>query len=629
MQIIAPATRSTVGICGSILALTLVGKVFGLVHGGGLLTQPHPFLPGTFEHYVWLGLAAELLAFVAWAAAGVRAFLTVCLGLAVLFIGYHALEVGLQVSSACPCLGGLLGHWKFLAQAESAVSFLLACGLAWAAFVGLFPVSPLAQAVAPPQSARLSAAFAIALWLFAGTSVVWFWQGRTLGGDEGMEAAKSLQLLAHPENAERMWNDQPPLWSAIGAGIFHLFGPSMTAGRIVVVLLGTVMVLVWATYWSRAGVKGAAIVSVILLWLAAPSYFASFMLESPAYAIGMAALLPLTMRGHGRLELFLSALIAALALSLKLTAAFALVVPFTWLLLRVWRCAFIWGFLVVGLTVVGSLIQPGWSWSLMGASHLNFEAVYAAQYRLDPALYAQGWLICLLATFAVAGRYVKSQLEPVIPWLSAAIVALLVHLFHRPFWNYYNVHLMTPLVVLAGVGAVDLWRALREAAISRWERRIAAVGAIVLALLWTWHQGERIALAHNTSVRITASTITKELKSLGKSGHTMFAMNPSWTFAAGQVQTPPELTIIPLKRAWSGQINDTAIAAMLASNRVDALVLNQGVLKQPEWTNLLAGYFPTARDGRNILFVRRELNPKPIDLSVTSETTIDLRKLGL
>lgn len=55
----------------------------------------------------------------------------------------------------------------------------------------------------------------------------------------------------------------------------------------------------------------------------------------------------------------------------------------------------------------------------------------------------------------------------------------------------------------------------------------------------------------------------------------------------------------------------------------------QSVLKQPAWSNLLAAYFPTTREDQNILFVRRELNPKPIDLSIDSETTLDLRRLGL
>lgn len=624
-----PSARVNVWVCSLVLALPFAGKVAALIHGGGLLAQAHHFLPGTFELYVWLSLATELVTFLVLAVFGGRAFLTVCLGLATLFIGYHALEVGLRVTSPCPCLGGLLGHWRALAEVESALSFLLACGLGVSSFVGLFPVSRTSQPDLAPQPANWTAGLTSGLWLAVGATVVWLWEGRILGGDEGMEAAKSFQLLAGPDAVARMWNDQPPLWSYIGAGIFGLFGPSAAAGRLTVVLFGVLLPLTWAVYWSREGMKWAAVFTVGLLWLAIPSYFASFMLEAPAYAVGTASLLPLILRGHGRLPLFASAFVAALALSIKLTAAFALVVPFTWLLQRGWRAAGAWGGTVAALVFLGSLLQPGWAWESMGASHLSFASKDIGHYRLDPTIYAQGWLVCALALFALANRYVKNRLEAIIPWLSAAMVALVVHLLHRPFWDYYNLHLMTPLVVLAGVGAVDLWQTLREARITRWERGVAWALTVILGLFWAQWQVEQVGRSHGRATKIDDSPITKELRALGKSGHSMFALEPFWTFAAGHVQTPPELTVIPLKRAWSGQINDTVIAAMLASNRVDALVLNQYVLKQPVWTNLLADYAPTARAGRSILFVRRALNSKSIDLGLTSETVVDLRQLGL
>lgn len=228
----APASRINVLICGLILGLTALGKTFALIHGSGLLVQPHPFLPGNFAIYVWLGLAVELLAFAALVFVGARAFLTVCLGLAILFIAYHTLEVYLQIAAPCPCLGGLLSHWKPLTGAESTLSFLLACGLGISSFIALFPQSPKIQSALPPQPAGWVIGTALTLWLLASALILWFWQGRILGGDEGMEAAKSLQLLVHPENVNRMWNDQPPLLTFIGTQLFQWFGPSYTVGRL-------------------------------------------------------------------------------------------------------------------------------------------------------------------------------------------------------------------------------------------------------------------------------------------------------------------------------------------------------------------------------------------------------------
>jgi hypothetical protein len=433
--------RWPVSVCGSILGLAFIGKALALVHGSGLLVQPHPFLPGTFEGYLWLALAAELLAFIALAFIGVRAFLTMCLGLAILFIAYHTLEVYLQIAAPCPCLGGLLSHWKPLTQAESGISFLLACGLGISSFIGLFSAAENPPPAPPPQSAGLIAGVAAVLWLAAGGLVVWFWQGRTLGADEGMEAAKSLQMLAHSETAGRMWNDQPPLFTYIGAEIFRWFGPSLTAARAGAVLMELALPVTLAVYWSKAGAKWVAAWAIIFLWLLLPFNYGSFMLEAPAYNLGLAALLPLTLRGHGWRPICVSALIAALALSLKLTAAFALVVPFVWLWQRNWRRAFAWGMLAVVATILGSFLQPGWSWSKMAASHLDFSAEQIWSYRLDPLIYAQGWFVCALAVFAIANRYVTNQLAPIIPWLTAALAALFIHLVHRPFWSYYDIHL--------------------------------------------------------------------------------------------------------------------------------------------------------------------------------------------
>src|SRR5208283_5128156 len=112
-------------VCALILAATAAFKAISLVAGTGLLAYPHPFLPGTYRVYVWLGLAAEMAVFAA-LVRGRRIFLLGCFGLSIVFVGYHALGAFLRVSGPCMCLGGLLGHWRALAQAESPLSFLLA-----------------------------------------------------------------------------------------------------------------------------------------------------------------------------------------------------------------------------------------------------------------------------------------------------------------------------------------------------------------------------------------------------------------------------------------------------------------------------------------------------------------------
>jgi len=614
-------------VCALILAATAAFKAISLVAGTGLLAYPHPFLPGTYRVYVWLGLAAEMAVFAA-LVRGRRIFLLGCFGLSIVFVGYHALGAFLRVSGPCMCLGGLLGHWRALAQAESPLSFLLACGLLAASFVGVFGISGRASAGPGDGSLRPAVALiAVGAWLLAGTAVVWLWHGRFLGGDEGMEAAKSLQILHG--NMARMWNDQPPLWSMIGAGLFRSCGPSLSWGRLLTVLFGALLPLTWAAYWSRHGLGWAAVISAILLWLADYACLGSFMLEAPAYAVGLASLLPLVLAGPGWLPLSISAVIAATGLSIKLTASFALVVPFAWLCQRSLKRGIAWGLAAVGLLILGSLLQPGWSWSAMLASQTNFGAKQAWNYPLDPAVYADAWLICLLAVFAIARGRVTGRLAALAPWLWAAAVALLIHLFHRPFWSFYDLHLLAPVAVAAGVGAVDLWQVLRAASIPRWERSLALGAAAALCLCWGWQQGGGIVRQRRFSTDFAASPVTRAVRALGEAHHAAFAMQPLWTFAAGRVQTPPELTVLPLKRFWCGQISNAGVVDALRSNGVGVLVVNESVESVPAWTNLLAGYVCITRDASTLVFAARSLR-LPADSSAIEKEANSalLRTLG-
>lgn len=617
-------------VCGLILGLTALGKIYALANGSGLLAAPHPFLPGTFKEYVWLGLAFEVAAFASLILLGSRAFLGVCLGLAILFVGYHTLQVALGLGGTCPCLGGFLGRWKPLAEAEGLISFLTAVGLGAGAFLGLFPVAQTTSAVASPQPFVVMAAVAASLWLLAGGAVIWLWQGRELGGDEGMEAAKSLQWLVDPSQWSRVWNDQPPLMSLVGAVAFKVFSPVMTVARLVVLLMGLCLPVTLAVCCSRMGVRWASVVAVILLWLALPAPWVSFMQEGPAYALALAALLPLLLWGHGRLALGVSALVAALALCVKLTAAFGLVVPFVWLWQRSWPKALGWGGLTVGGVAVASLFLPSWSWSTMGAAHLQSGIAEIRNYRLNPTTYAWNWLVCALALFAVGSRYLRRSWMPIAPWMVAAGVALGIHLVHRPFFGYYDVHLLTPLAVLGAVGMMDLCRLLSSERLSRLEQWAATAAVILACGLWGWQRTEQIYASYQRSIIVDTSPVVEGLKALRERGETVFSKSPKWTFASGMLVTPPELTILSLKRGWSGQMTYAQAAALVASNHVGGIVVSpQMVVQHSEWSNLLSGYAPTARAEDVVLYVRKDLNPKPIELDERGAVTQMLRRMGL
>ena len=145
------------------------------------------------------------------------------------------------------------------------------------------------------------------------------------GGDEGYELMKGFLCSRGFSLYQQIWNDQPPLHTALLAGLFKLFGPSAYAGRLLTVALASL--LVWALYQSVSRQAGqiAALVSALLL-LSSPHFFqlsVSVMIELPAMALSLAGTLAFfVFLENGRtFWLVLSGGLMGCALQIKLTAA--------------------------------------------------------------------------------------------------------------------------------------------------------------------------------------------------------------------------------------------------------------------------------------------------------------------
>ena len=623
-------SRVASGFCASILGMTATGKAFALVHKSALLFLPHPFLPGTFETYLLLGLISELAALLLFVLFGRRVFLLTCLGLSIVFIGYHMIQVGLGVAGPCPCIGGLLSKWKPLAASEGLLSFIFAVSLGLASFFGLFSVKAHIRVPShSPSAVSLPAVtLAIAVWAILGCLVVALWHGRRLGGDEGMEAAKALQLLLHADAWGRVWNDQPPLLSFLGAYAFSISNPTLSAARATAVVLCLMMPLTLAVQYCQLNLRWAGFIAALFFWLALPASFASFMQEGPAYALGTAALLPLLSLGAEWIPLCLSAMLGAAALSIKLTAAFALVVPFVWLLQRSTRKALGWSFALIALTLVIASLLPGWSWATMIRTHVGLASEDTVQYPIQPDIYADNWLICALAVFALARRYMKNALASVIPWLSAALAAVIIHFLHRPYFGYYCIHLMAPVVVLAAIGLFALLDMINSSSALSNVKKPAYLGLLCVGSLWGWQRVSDIKAFYEASSMIEGSAVANGLEAIAASGRTAYSVDPIWTFTVRLPQTPPELTVLSLKRHWSGQIGDISATKMLSTNHVAALVVPKGFITTPEWSRLLADYLPTAESGADLLFVRKALHPTAIRLDDRVELLRELRTVS-
>ncbi len=142
-----------------------------------------------------------------------------------------------------------------------------------------------------------------------------------IGADEGFEFAKLESVVSGNKLYTEIWNDQPPLLTALGAELCKIFGQSPVWLRLLgtasgVLLLGCLRPLI-------SGVVARMLAAVFLL--ASPGYLelsASFMLELPVIAaslLSLAVISLLWVRGSV-LACALSGLLFGIALNFKLIA---------------------------------------------------------------------------------------------------------------------------------------------------------------------------------------------------------------------------------------------------------------------------------------------------------------------
>ncbi|MDA1278066.1 MAG: glycosyltransferase family 39 protein, partial [Verrucomicrobia bacterium] len=145
------------------------------------------------------------------------------------------------------------------------------------------------------------------------------------GGDEGYELMKGFLSSQGYPLYQSIWNDQPPLHTAILAALFRWFGPSAFVGRLLAVGFATLLVAVFYQLVRERLGRTAALLAVLVL-VSSPSFLqlsVSVMIELPAMALGLGGALAL-LRYFKQERIFwpiVSGIILGCALQTKLTAA--------------------------------------------------------------------------------------------------------------------------------------------------------------------------------------------------------------------------------------------------------------------------------------------------------------------
>lgn len=465
-----------------------------------------------------------------------------------------------------------------------------------------------------------------------------------MGGDEGYELIKATLMANGYRLYSEIWNDQPPLHSALLAAVFSTYGFEVGAGRALSVLFSALLLLAFtALVRSGAGLAaGWLAVAALFAWPEFLPQSSSVMIEIPsmALAVSSCALTQSAVLSNSRITVGLAGTVFALALETKLTAIIFLPVTLvtlcskvhgqnviiecystaccerlltaSWpMILRRIRC---WGIgLAIGLATL-LLLFPEQAGSSLWKTHLSAATAHGPSETMGfkPSDLKPILDLVLLASLSVMWLAVRRDWESAAAPLVFAGTVLGVHMLNRPFWTYYTIHFSMAAAWLIGAGigsqmrlAAALWPLKARTS------RIAAAACTCLVagtIAWlttTAVHGCRVgAWIVDHRQRVADAPVIEILKSNARVNRWVFTDSPIHAFHAGLL-VPPEVAIVPRKRLWANAHSVGELTACLDRYRPSQILLITDTWKVP-LQDYLESHYASRFDLCPGLFHRRE-----------------------
>jgi 4-amino-4-deoxy-L-arabinose transferase-like glycosyltransferase len=434
--------------------------------------------------------------------------------------------------------------------------------------------------------------------------------GFEAGTDEEYELTKAFLVHKGHDLYRQIWNDQPPLHTILLARAFSAFGVSALVARVVASTFGLLLVL--AMYSVLRLVAGRVAGWVAAAWLyTSPQLVDLFhvaMLEAAAVGLGLASL-ALALRSVVRPGCWRSAVLSGLVL------AACGQVKFTGLLIGlVGGAVLLWPQVLAGQRAGGRCPGHLW-WVWIGSAVVGFVALAAILPEIDyramyfahtarppdgdklafhPQSYLTRWEL-MGPLLSCAGLSIwQRQLERLRLPLLLFTLLLVVHTAHTPFWAYYNLHFAVPAAWFCGLVAGAVLPAARKPPPSGWSiaawRESALVFASLLcvgfifACIVARHGENRSWLLRRQQTTDSAAVALLEAHS--KEQEYVYTRDLGVAFAARRM-TIPWLSVLPLKRFWSGQVTSNDLPAQVTKAR-PAVILLKGEQHEERWQAVLA-----------------------------------------
>ena len=476
--------------------------------------------------------------------------------------------------------------------------------------------------------------------------VFWFWTMPAprlqCGPDEGMEYAKIVLALNHPDKVQQAWSDQTWFYPQLLSSIFRLTGfqpwiPRMISLAIVVILCGLLIRLMpTAANWAH----------LIFCWLFLWAWphvlhlWVSSMIELPAFGLAVisAALLPRAPDEWRYWRFILSGVLFATAVQIKLTAlliAPALLVHLFFVLRAKTRrlhshedvssewsmpVAGVVGFIAVFCSIL--LWAPSWSWSALVNNHMTAgSTAQAAKYHFEVTTLCQSPGILLSAVAAIFILWRRNKLHEIACVLALLVTITVVHMIHRPYWYYYGIHFGIVLSIIGGWGAGELFRLavfklndISSNGIAVFSRSASVMLWALVTALWI---GFELPNGYEQTNALTdlpradeneAIEVLKQYRGKVRWAFTSMGIFPSYAGYA----IPPEVAVLPLKRFWSGNISAQGVLDVVKRYDCEIIILRDMELAYEKWKQYTDSDYVRVWSGNNMsIFVSKRLNPVP------------------
>ncbi len=486
-----------------------------------------------------------------------------------------------------------------------------------------------------------------------------------IGGDEGFELLKAFLCYRGHVLYSEIWNDQPPAYTLLLAGLFKVTGVSLLTARMAALFFGALLIGVLAAWLRRDLGMWSAVFGLTVL-LSAPwvlTLGTSVMLEMPAFATGLLAAWLLRQRPN-RYELhrlIISAITFAIALQIKLTVG--VMVPGILVLLlqqpqdpggpengfdpaaphttrRVGEKKRIlqrlndllckssrYRSLAVGYWIITLALAYALLCWLLGTG--GYDLLWTSHHT--PKMYAAlahdsgyAFKISTLADFpeGVAGSVLGAWLAirerqwrriafPTV-WLATVLA---IHLQHRPWWDYYLLHFVIPMSWLTAQAVHPFlsWQQSAKVPVGltqQWQSRLIIPIGVLLSALWIVYGSERLFrtitfLGRSRTIQDTP--LMGEIQRYAPRVQWMFTYyRPIFAFHA-RLPVPPPLALLPAKRFWSGRLTEPDLLDALQKWSPELLLLESDKLVESWSTWIHENYQLAARDDNLLLYVHKAI----------------------